>query len=229
MAKLDLDAFKNNAKQTLSKQETQGIFKEHRDVHKSIALDDVTHSITLRLFEKDLSALQRSIELLGQIEPIIVRKVGNKYEVLNGNRRVAIAKKLGFVDIAADIIEANDTDALFLPYLLNASEGYDVLEIAQYLKRLEQRHGLDAQTILTHTGLDIDAYRDLFCDEVGNVLRNFNNHFALLLKKHFKERNGAFSLERNGICLNIGIDNPDTADTQSQAAVYKLIHRLSTL
>ncbi len=228
MAKLDLDAFKSSANSALKKQETQGIFKEHHDVHESVPLDELVEGTTIRLFKTDLSALQHSIERLGQIEPIIVRKVGEQYEILNGHRRVAVAKALGFVDISADIIEASDSDAIILPYLLNSHEGFDVIEIALYLKTLRDSHGLSDAQILEHTGLHVDTYTDIFYDVQGDTLEDFNAHFDALLKKHFKLKDGGYHIEKSGIDLKIGIDTT-TADTLTQAEVYKFIYRLSNL
>ena len=228
MAKLNLEKFKSNASSALSKKETQGIFKEHHDTHESVNINELSSAITIRLFETNSDALRHSIEALGQIEPIIVRRVGKKYEVLNGNRRVAIAKALGFADISADIIEVSDNDALFLPYLLNSHEGYDAIEIAQYLKRLQIRHHIDAPTILEKTGLHVDAYEELFCDETGTIIKNFNSEFEILLKKYFKMRDGEFDIEKNGIRLKVGIDSAK-ADDATQAEVYRFIHKLSNL
>jgi hypothetical protein len=228
MAKLNLDTFKSNANEAVARQETQGIFKDHHDVHESVSIDALIAPTSIRLFEKDLSALSHSIELLGQIEPIIVRAVGDQYEVLNGNRRVAIAKSLGFLDISVDIIEASDSDALFLPYLLNSHEGFDIIEIAYYLQGLKEKHKLSNEMILEKTGLHVSKYSDLFSDTQGVTLQSFNDHYNALLNKYFKLRNGAFDIEKNGINLKIGIDTKK-ADEESKAEIYRFIHKLSNL
>ncbi|MEA2111084.1 MAG: ParB N-terminal domain-containing protein [Campylobacterota bacterium] len=228
MAKLNLDEFKSSANSALERQETQGIFKEHHDVHESVNLSDLVCNVTIRLLKTDIKALKHSIETLGQIEPIIVRKVGEKYEVLNGNRRIAVAKALGFADISADIIEASDEDALILPYLLNSHEGFDVIEIAQYLKALRDTNGMSEKSILEKTGLHVNKYTDIFYDTKGDALKEFNTYFDALLKKHFKIKDGAYNIEMNGISLKIGIDT-DTADKLTQAEVYRLIYKLSNL
>ncbi len=228
MAKLNLDEFKNSANSALAKQETQGIFKEHHDVHESVSLTDLVTNVNIRLLKTDTTALKHSIETVGQIEPIIVRKIDDKYEVLNGNRRVLVAKTLGFADISADIIQANDEDALILPYLLNSHEGFDVIEIAQYLKTLRDTHGMSEKSILEKTGLDINKYTDIFYDVKDDALKDFNAHFHALLKKHFKIKDGGYNIEMNGINLKIGIDSMK-ADAVTQAEVYRLIYKLSNL
>jgi len=227
MAKLNLDKFKDSASSALSKQKTQGIFKEHHDVHESVAIDSLVNGIVISLFNDSIDALKHSIETLGQIEPIIVRPVGEKYEVLNGNRRVAVAKALGFADISADIIEASDEDALFLPYLLNSHKGFDLLEIGQYLKLLKEQN-IDDETIFKKTGLVVKEYDDLFYEDDGDTLKSFNAHYDALLKKYFKMRNGNLDIEKSGIRLKMIIDSAK-ANEEVKTELYRFIHKLSNI
>ncbi len=228
MAKLNLDTFKSNASEAIVKQETQGIFKEHHDIHKSVALDNLISPISIRTLTSNTDALKHSIETLGQIEPIIVRLVGEKYEVLNGNRRARVAKELGYIDISADIVNASDEDALFLPYLLNPHEGFDIIEIASYLQDLKEKHSISNETILEKTGLHVNKYSDLFSQLKCDTLQNFNTHYDALLHKYFKLRDGAFNIEKDGVNLKIAIDS-DNADERTKAEVYRFIHKLSNI
>lgn len=228
MAKLNLDKFKDSANSALSKQETQGIFKEHHDVHESIAIDKLINGITINLFERNNDALRHSIETLGQIEPIIVRSVGKNYEILNGMRRVEVAKALGFADISADIIDVSDEGALFLPYLLNSYKSFDVIEIGSYLKVLKNTHHIDDETIFKKTGLKVKEYDDLFFENKGNILKDFNEHYDGLLKKYFKMRSGNLNIEKNGIRLKMMLDAAK-ADDETKAEFYRFIHKLSNL
>ena len=228
MAKLNLDTFKNNASEAIVKQKTQGIFKEHHDIHESVTLDNLISNISIRTLDSNTDALKHSIEALGQIEPIIVRRVGEKYEILNGNRRVEVAKELGFVDISVDIINASDDDALFLPYILNAHEGFDIIEIASYLQNLKENHNISNDTILEKTGLHVNKYSDLFSELKGDTLQNFNTHYDGLLHKYFRLRDGAFDIEKGGVSLKIAIDS-NKADDATKAEIYRFIHKLSNL
>lgn len=228
MAKLNLDTFKTNAIEAVAQQETKGIFKEHHDVHQSISIDDLITNINIRLLPREIDALKHSIETLGQIEPIIVRKMDDKYEVLNGNRRVEVAKALGFADISADIIKASDSDALFLPYLLNSHEGFDIIEIAAYLQDLREKHHIKNDMILEKTGLHVNKYSDLFSELQGDTLKNFNAHYDGLLNRYFKLKDGVFDIEKSGVSLKIGI-NAKKASDLTKAEIYRFIHKLSNL
>jgi len=228
MAKLNLEAFKNNAHKALSKHEGQGIFKEHHDTQTTLPIDALETNSMLRYFQRDLSTLKHSVERFGQIEPIVVRKMGDKYKVLNGVRRVAVAVMLGRADIVVDIIEAGDEDALFLPYLLNAHESFDMVEIALYLKALKEQHNLSDKVIEEGCGLKVSDYKDLFFNVDTEIIHDFNVHFDTLLKKYFKYKNGELDIEKSGIRLQIGLNEKNT-DENARAELYRFIYRLSTL
>lgn len=228
MAKLNLDTFKSNAKQTLTKQETQGIFKEHHNIQERVDISDIFSNINIRILDSNLQTLKHSIETLGQLEPITVHRVGERYEVLDGNRRIAVAKILNQKDIAVNIIRTEDDNALFLPYILNSFQGFDVIETAIYLQKLKREYNVSNEVILEKLGLHVEKYSDLFCELKSDVLKDFNAHYNALLHKYFKLKDGAFDIEKNGVNLKIAIDT-DVADDVSQAEVYRLIHKLSNL
>ncbi len=228
MAKLNLDNFKNNARTTLTRQETQGIFKEHHNIQERIDINELFCDIKIRILDSDLQALRYSIETLGQIEPITVHRVGERYEILNGNRRLEVAKLLNQKDIAVNILHVENNDALFLPYLLNCTNSFDIIEVALYLQKLKREYNITDNIILEKLGLHVEKYSDLFSELKGDVLKDFNTHYDALLHKYFKLKDGAFDIEKNGINLKIAIDT-SIADEVSRAEVYRLIHKLSNL
>jgi hypothetical protein len=228
MAKLNLDEFKNNAETVIAKQERSGIFKENLEAVETIPLDALDESLTIRRLPRDNDILERSIRHLGQLEPIIVRRKGDIYEVLDGARRVAVARGLGRADIAAEVVDVAYDDAIFLPYLLNTPEGFDPVEIALYIRRLTT-NGIAADLLEEKTGLKVSDYRELFfTPKSDDIVGEFNDHFHALLREHFKLRGGKFRLEKNGVSLDIGIDRTQS-DARTEAEVYRFIHRLGNL
>ena len=228
MAKIDLQKFKKNAKSALSKKETHGIFKEQRERFETIPLDALVKEGSFRLDPTPPEALKRSIERVGQLEPIVVVREGDKYRVLDGHRRVAVAEALGHADIAAEVVEVEEKEALVLPYLLNAPESFDALERALFLRRLRNEAGMSDEEIRTMCGLDPEEYKELFFEPGEDPVASFNAHFEGLLKRYFRIVQGELDIEKNGVRLRLKVD-PAGADERTKAEVYRFIHRLGQL
>ena len=58
--------------------------------------------------------LLKSIEKVGILEPVIVREVGDKYEIISGQRRFEAAKILGYKTVPTIIYEVNKDEATVL-------------------------------------------------------------------------------------------------------------------
>src|SRR6202022_347736 len=78
------------------------------------ALRPSPYQARARFEEKDIEALSESIKVHGLLEPIIVRQMGDLYEVIAGERRVRAATRAGSVLIAAMVIKATDRQAAAL-------------------------------------------------------------------------------------------------------------------
>jgi len=61
--------------------------------------------------EATVSGLADSIGAVGLINPIRVRAVGDQWEVIAGMHRLSACKRLGLIEIAADVIESDDLHA----------------------------------------------------------------------------------------------------------------------
>lgn len=58
--------------------------------------------------------LLNSIRKFGIIEPIAVREINGKYEIISGQRRVYAAEIIGMKTVPAIIHEVNDDEAIIL-------------------------------------------------------------------------------------------------------------------
>lgn len=61
--------------------------------------------------EATVGGLVDSIGTVGLINPIRVREIGDRWEVIAGHHRLTACKRLGLVEIAADVIESDDLHA----------------------------------------------------------------------------------------------------------------------
>lgn len=85
-----------------------------------------------------LKELARSISQHGIIQPIVVRRRGNDFELIAGDRRLKAAQICGLITVPARIVEASDAEVLELQLVENIQrENVPYYEEALALKRLQ--------------------------------------------------------------------------------------------
>ena len=91
-----------------------------------------------KLFKDDeIKQLAQSIEENGQIAPIVVREVGNKYELIVGERRWRATQLLKKDTISAMVIEADEKTSAVLSIVENVQrEDLNSMEEAESLQKL---------------------------------------------------------------------------------------------
>lgn len=72
-----------------------------------------------------LDKLARSIERTGFYPPIIVRPIGERYQILDGHHRVLVLKQLGETNVNVVVWQADDEQSLILLATLNRMRGED--------------------------------------------------------------------------------------------------------
>lgn len=86
------------------------------------------------IFDQD--DLKREIEKDGLLNNLVVRKNGDFYELIDGERRWRALKELGWESVPIRVIEADDTMARLSVYKLNKiRENYTIEEEARYFKK----------------------------------------------------------------------------------------------
>lgn len=93
-----------------------------------------------RFDKESLDELAASIKLRGVLQPIIVRRRGDDYELVAGERRWRAASRAGLQEIPAIIKELTDSDALQVALIENLQrQDLDPLEEAEaYLQLIRQ-------------------------------------------------------------------------------------------
>lgn len=72
-----------------------------------------------RISSESVNTLAEAIKEVGLLQPITVRTVGARYEIIAGERRFLAHKKLNRTNIEAIIVEASDEDAAMLALVEN--------------------------------------------------------------------------------------------------------------
>ncbi|MFQ6000005.1 MAG: ParB/RepB/Spo0J family partition protein, partial [Candidatus Bathyarchaeia archaeon] len=81
--------------------------------------------------------LKQEIKKDGLLSDLVVRKQGEFYELIDGERRWRALKELGWKTVPVRVVDADDTMARLSVYKLNKiRENYTIEEEARYLKKL---------------------------------------------------------------------------------------------
>ncbi len=115
---------------------TQGIIDE-------LLISRICHSkFLLRDFSTSLEDLKSSIAEKGLLHPILVRPIGEKFEVIAGNRRLAACKDLAFKRITCHVLDLEDKDAFEVSLMENLQHRtLNAIEEATAFKRYVAEYG----------------------------------------------------------------------------------------
>ena len=146
--------------------------------------------------EDELNGLAKSIRQHGIIQPLVLRKVGNKYEIIAGERRYKASFIAGLTKVPAVVIDLNDNESAEVAIVENIQrKNLSALEEAKSYKKLLDRGYLTQEELAVRMGKTQGA--------ISNKLRllNLTNEVQdALLNNEISERH-ARSLLR--------IDNPE--------------------
>ncbi len=108
-----------------------------------------------RFREEALEELARSIQASGIIQPIVVRPVGKRYQLIAGERRWRAAQKAGLTKVSAIIREVPDELALEMTLVENIQrEDLNAMEAARAFERLMNEFQLTQESVAERTGKD---------------------------------------------------------------------------
>lgn len=103
--------------------------------------------------EKALEDLAQSIKNLGVIQPVTLRKDGEKFEIISGERRYRASKMAGLKTIPAYIRLVNDQELLEMALVENIQrEDLDAIEIALTYQRLLDEIGMTQENLSQRIG-----------------------------------------------------------------------------
>ena len=121
-----------------------------------VALEDIYPNATQpRTYfdETALNELAQSIKNFGVIQPITLRKDGDKFEIISGERRYRASKIAGLTSIPAYIRLVNDQELLEMALVENIQrEDLDAIEVALTYQRLLEEIGLTQENLSSRVG-----------------------------------------------------------------------------
>jgi ParB family chromosome partitioning protein len=103
--------------------------------------------------EMQLEELTRSIKELGVIQPIVVRKAGEKYEIVAGERRFRASEKAGLTQIPAVVRDFTDRELAEVALIENLQRAdLNYFEEAEGYYRLIQDFSLTQEEVAARVG-----------------------------------------------------------------------------
>lgn len=126
------------------------------DVVNHVALDQVVPSPLQprkEFVQEMLQELMDSIREHGVIQPLIVRRVSGKLELIAGERRFRASRELGLKQVPVIVREASDKDVLEMALIENLQrEGLNPIEEAQAYSRLAKDFSMRQEDIAQRVG-----------------------------------------------------------------------------
>jgi ParB family chromosome partitioning protein len=131
-----------------------------RETHRPTELDlDLLvpnpHQPRAQIDDARLEELAQSVRANGVIQPVIVRRAGDRFEIVAGERRWRAAQRAGLLKVPVVVREIPDDQLLQVALIENIQrEDLNPIEEAQAYRRLADDHQLTQDDIATAVGKD---------------------------------------------------------------------------
>jgi ParB family chromosome partitioning protein len=130
-----------------------------------IALDRIDHNPyqPRRDFDADeLAGLQESIRAHGILQPLVVRSLGDRFQLIAGERRLRAAQSIGITEVPVHVVDFNDQEVLEAALVENIQRSdLNPIEKAQGFKDYLDRFGMTQDSLASQLGLDRSTVSNL--------------------------------------------------------------------
>ena len=104
--------------------------------------------------DESLESLALSIREVGVLQPIVVRRSGEGYELIAGERRLRAAKRAGLATIPAVVRDSDDAESLREALIENIHrEDLGPIELAEAFRELLEELGLTQESLAERLGV----------------------------------------------------------------------------
>ncbi len=105
-------------------------------------------------FEQEaLGELIASVRERGVLQPLLVRRSGEKFELIAGERRLRAAMDAGLIDVPAIVMEVTDREALEIALVENLQRAdLNLIEEAEGYRALSEKFQMTQEQIATRVG-----------------------------------------------------------------------------
>lgn len=116
----------------------------------------------LEFDQSEIQALADSLNVHGLLQPIVVRKIDDRFQLVAGERRLRAAKLAGWADVPANIIDADDRDMAELAIIENLQrKDLNAIEKAASFQRYIQQYNCTQEELAARLKLDRSTIANL--------------------------------------------------------------------
>lgn len=189
-----------------------------------------------KAFDQDeLSALSATVKSHGILQPLVVRQVGDQYQIVAGERRYRAAQQAGLAAVPVRIVDFNDQEVVEAALIENIHRtDLNPIEKAQGFKDYLDRFGLNHEQLAQRLGLARSTITNLvnlldLPPEIQDGLRvNHITEAHAKILKGIKDRERQMSTYKQIVALGLSVkateqflreqrhDEPEAADPQTE-------------
>src|SRR5437879_7685074 len=130
-----------------------------------VAVDRIEHNPyqPRKVFDDDeLAALSESIRTHGILQPLVVRPLGDRYQLIAGERRLRAAQAAGFDEVPVHVVDFNDQQVLEAALVENIQRSdLNSIEKAQGFQDYLQRFDMTHEQLAARLGMDRSTVTNL--------------------------------------------------------------------
>lgn len=144
--------------------------------------------------KEELDSLSESIRRNGIIQPLTVRKSGDHYELVAGERRLRAAKKANLKSVPCIVMEIDQQSSAVISLLENIQRSQlNFLEEAKAIKTLTRYYGMSQETIGASLGMSQCSVSNLM-----RILKLPEDVLTMLVKNSMTQRHARALLKLPG-------------------------------
>ena len=112
--------------------------------------------------EDEIAHLSQSIKTHGVLQPLVVRQVGQEFQLIAGERRLRAARKAGLSHVPVHIVDFNDQQVLEAALVENIQRSdLNPIEKAHGFKDYLDRYHVSQEVLATRLGMDRSSISNL--------------------------------------------------------------------
>jgi len=112
--------------------------------------------------EDEIAHLTDSIRNHGVLQPLVVRMVGEQYQLIAGERRLRAAQKAGLAEVPVHIVDFNDQEVMEAALVENIQRSdLNAIEKAYGFKEYLERYNITQEALAQRLGMDRSSVSNL--------------------------------------------------------------------